>query len=123
MTSNFDASTSLLDVVADDVDPHPGSAQSQTDRQKGELRRCRPLPTVRIMTPPHLTMLAELRSMHAHIESLCSPDEYRSLGHRVDRFSETPPPDTLLAYRELLRRGISTLRDMRRAVQRRQGLL
>lgn len=68
-------------------------------------------------------MLAELRSMHAHIEPFCSPDEYRSLGHRVDRFSETPPPDTPLAYRELLRRGISTMRDMRRAVQRRQGLL
>ncbi|BEL41821.1 hypothetical protein [Mycobacteroides abscessus] len=75
------------------------------------------------MTPPHLTMLADLRSMHAHIETFCSPDEYRRLGHCVDRFAETPPPDTPLAYRELLRRGIYTMRDMRRAVQRRQRLL
>lgn len=74
-------------------------------------------------------MIADLRRALTAVETLCSADDYRHLRHAVDRFADTPlaagtpVADTSMVRREDLKRGMSTLLDLTRALQRQQAAL
>jgi hypothetical protein len=74
-------------------------------------------------------MIADLRRALTAAETLCSADDFRHLRHAFDRYADTPlaagtpVADTRMVEREDLKRGMSTLLDSIRAVERQRAAL
>lgn len=91
-------------------------------RVSGAPRRS-PVTSADMMTKRE-QMIADLQQSLAAAETFCSADDFRRLRHAVERYADTPlaagtsVADTPMVRREDVKRGISTLRDLSRAVAR-----